>query len=218
MKRKEIKEKAQKMIDGKLWEIWKPLLLIMLISMTISFILDKTLIFTYSYNLLSIDDTSMAIDFSNTVTTFIMAPISIGYTFYILNFIRGKKLSINDIFSKMKYILPIWVVTFIVSALTGLGFMLLVIPGIVIAMMFAMVEYVMADGEYNISETLKQSRKLMDGYKWDLFVFNLSFFGWIILSIITIGILSIYTIPYITVSNALYYEELKKLKAAEAAK
>jgi uncharacterized membrane protein len=218
MKREEIKEKAQKMIDGKLWEIWKPLLLIMLISMTISFILDKTLIFTYSYDLLSIDGTSMAIDFSNTVTTFIMAPISIGYTFYILNFIRGKKLSINDIFSKMKYILPIWVVTFIVSALTGLGFMLLVIPGIVIAMMFAMVEYVMADGEHNISETLKQSRKLMDGYKWDLFVFNLSFFGWIILSIITIGILSIYTIPYITVSNALYYEELKKLKAAEATK
>jgi uncharacterized membrane protein len=79
--------------------------------------------------------------------------------------------------------------------------------------MFSMMEYIMADGEYNISATLKQSRKMMDGYKWDYFVFNLSFIGCIILSIMTIGILAIYTIPYMTVSKALYYEELKKLKA-----
>ncbi len=215
MKRKEIKEKAQKMIDGKLWEIWKPLLLIMLISMTISFMLDKVFILAYSYDFLSINGTSMAIDFSNTVTTFIMAPIGIGYTFYILNFVRGKKFSINDIFSKIKYILPIWAATFIASTLIGVGFIFLIVPGIVISMIFAMIEYIMADGEHNVAETLRQSKELMIGYKWDYFVFNLSFIGWIILSIITIGILSIYTIPYMTVSKALYYEELKKLKEAK---
>lgn len=218
MKRKEIKEKAQKMIDGKLWEIWRPLLLIMLISITISFMLDKVFILAYSYDFLSINGTSVAIDFSNTITTFIMAPISIGYTFYILNFIRGKKFSINDIFSKIKYILPIWAATFIASTLIGVGFIFLIIPGIVISMIFAMIEYIMADGEHNVTETLKQSKELMTGHKWDFFVFNLSFIGWIILSIITIGILSIYTIPYMTVSKALYYEELKKLKEAKTAK
>ena len=164
-------------------------------------------------DLLSVNGTELALDLSNTITTFIMAPISIGYTFYILNFIRGKKLSVKDIFSKMKYILPIWAATFIISIFTSIGFVFLSIPGIVISLMFSMMEYIMADGEYNISATLKQSRKMMDGYKWDYFVFNLSFIGCIILSIMTIGILAIYTIPYMTVSKALYYEELKKLKA-----
>lgn len=212
MKRKEIKEKAQKLIEGKLWIIWKPLLLIALMSAVISFLLDKTFIFAYSYDFLSIRGTEMAIDLGNTIATFIMAPISIGYTFYILNFVRGKKLSIDDIFSKIKHILPIWAVTFIASIFTGIGFMLLIIPGIIISMMLAMIEYIMADGEHNIIETLKKSEGMMKGYKWDYFVFNLSFIGWVILSIMTIGILSIYAIPYMTVSRALYYEELKKIK------
>lgn len=210
MNRTKIKETAKKMIDGKLWSIWKPVLLIALISGTLSFILDKAFLMTYSYEVLLIDGNSLAVNLSNTIATFIMAPISIGYTFYILNFVRGKKFSIDDIFSKMKYILPIWAVIFIVSILVSIGSVLLIIPGIIISLMFAMMEYVMADGEYNVTETLKKSKELMKGHKWDFFVFNLSFIGWILLGIITFGIAFIYITPYITVSKALYYEELKK--------
>jgi uncharacterized membrane protein len=64
-------------------------------------------------------------------------------------------------------------------------------------------------------EYLSKSRELMKGYKWDYFVFNLSFIGWILLSIITFGILFVYVIPYISIADTIYYDELKKIKDKE---
>jgi len=210
MNRAEIKEKAKKIIDGKLWVIWKPILLTALISAFLVFLLNKVFVVAYSYEVLSINGTSFAIDLSNTIITFIMTPISVGYVFYILKLVRGKEPSINDIFSKMKYFFPIWAVTFIASVLIGVGFMVLIFPGVIISMMLAMVEYIMADGETNVLKVLKKSKDMMNGYKWDLFVFGLSFLGWIFLGIITFGMAFIYITPYMNVSYALYYEELKK--------
>ena len=46
----------------------------------------------------------------------------------------------------------------------------------------------------------------------DYFVFELSFFGWILLGLVTFGIAYIWVVPYMEVDNVMYYEELKKLK------
>ena len=53
----------------------------------------------------------------------------------------------------------------------------------------------------------------MNGYKWDYFVFQLSFIGWILLGVITAGIAYIFICPYINVATVLYYEELKKVNS-----
>lgn len=39
----------------------------------------------------------------------------------------------------------------------------------------------------------------------------LSFFGWYLLCALTFGIALVYVAPYVSVSEALYYEELKKI-------
>ena len=61
-------------------------------------------------------------------------------------------------------------------------------------------------------EVIKESKRMMDGYKWDYFVFGLSFIGWILLVVITFGIAAIYVMPYMTVAQAMYYDELKAIK------
>ncbi|MDK7085602.1 DUF975 family protein, partial [Gardnerella leopoldii] len=59
-----------------------------------------------------------------------------------------------------------------------------------------------------------QSRQLMDGYKWELFVLILSFFGWWLLELITFGLAAIWVMPYRTMTFANFYLKLKDKQAA----
>nr|MCG0056803.1 DUF975 family protein [Escherichia coli] len=51
--------------------------------------------------------------------------------------------------------------------------------------------------------------RLMNGYKWTYFLLLLSFIGWGILSIITLGIGLLWLVPYVTTSLGVFYEKLK---------
>ena len=46
----------------------------------------------------------------------------------------------------------------------------------------------------------------------DLFVFELSFLGWMLLGILTFGILYLWLIPYMQVATANFYNALKENK------
>ena len=60
---------------------------------------------------------------------------------------------------------------------------------------------------------IRQSRKLMKGYKGKLFMLDLSFIGWNLLAKMTYGVLNIMVLPYTATAYILFYEELKKEKA-----
>lgn len=49
----------------------------------------------------------------------------------------------------------------------------------------------------------------MDGHKWRLFCLHLSFIGWSLLCILTLGIRMLWLAPYIQNSTAAFYEDLK---------
>ncbi len=196
-----IKMKAKELIVNNKWNIWKPYLIILAITAVLSWI---------ATGVFNIELQTREANFADGIISFITMPLSVGYIVYLLNFVRGKKYEINDIFSKMDKLIPIWVVNLIVAVLVALGFVCLIIPGIIIGLMFTMTTYLLADGEDNIGTILKKSSEMIKGYKWDYFVFSLSFLGWVLLSIVTLGIALIWVMPYISVSHVLYYEELKK--------
>ena len=60
---------------------------------------------------------------------------------------------------------------------------------------------------------IRQSRKLMKGYKGKLFMLNLSFIGWNLLARLTYGLLNFIVLPYTATAYILFYEELKKEEA-----
>lgn len=55
---------------------------------------------------------------------------------------------------------------------------------------------------------IRQSRKLMVGYKWQRFVLDLTFLGWFILSAISFGILGLYVIPYYRAAEIHFHKAL----------
>ena len=76
---------------------------------------------------------------------------------------------------------------------TVLWSLLLVIPGIVKSVAYSMTPYILMDQpEISATDALKKSMAMTDGYKWNIFLFDLSFIGWMLLSIITFGIVGIF--------------------------
>ena len=89
--------------------------------------------------------------------------------------------------------------------------MLFIIPGIYKAYEYRMIPYLLAENP-NLSwkEAFSISKEMMNGNKWKAFVLDLSFIGWNLLSILTLGILSIFYVnPYKFSTNVALYEQLK---------
>ena len=88
--------------------------------------------------------------------------------------------------------------------------LLLIFPGVIKAYSYRMVPFILRDNpEMSAKEVITASRKLMDGHKWNVFVFDLSYIGWFLLSIITLGLLNVFwTEPYRQNANAVIYRSL----------
>lgn len=93
----------------------------------------------------------------------------------------------------------------------GLWCLLLVIPGIIKAYEYRMVGFIQAEEpELGTMECLRRSKEMMKGQKWNTFVLDLSFLGWMILSGITLGIVGIFYVnPYMQATDAELYLTLK---------
>ena len=92
--------------------------------------------------------------------------------------------------------------------------LLFIIPGIVKAYEYRMIPYILAENpDMDRKAVFALSKKLMDGEKWHAFGLDLSFIGWHLLSIFTVGVLEVfYVAPYQASTNATLYEALKYLK------
>ena len=94
---------------------------------------------------------------------------------------------------------------------TFLWSLLFVIPGIIKAYEYRLIPYLLADDPtMTKQQAFAQSKELMRGNKWRAFVLDLSFLGWVILSIFTLGILYIFYVnPYSSMTDAALYEKLR---------
>ncbi|MBQ5486783.1 MAG: DUF975 family protein [Bacteroidales bacterium] len=88
--------------------------------------------------------------------------------------------------------------------------LLLVIPGIIKSLSYAMTMYIVKDHpELTVNEAIDLSKDMMYGHKYDLFYLYISFIGWYLLSILTLGIGTFWLMPYIQTAQASFYEDVK---------
>ncbi|BCZ46225.1 membrane protein [Clostridium gelidum] len=144
-------------------------------------------------------------------TTIITAVMSVGMCRFALNYAtNGGTPAIEDLFSGFKVILKALGVYFLVLIIIVIGFILLIVPGIILSFMFSQVFYILADdNSKSIIDCLKESAAMMKGYKFNYFVLSLSFLGWLILGIIPLFIGLLWVIPYMNVTMASFYLNIK---------
>lgn len=100
-----------------------------------------------------------------------------------------------------------------VLCLTLLWSLLLIVPGIIKAYSYSMAGYLLSlDPDMNTGEAIRQSKELMKGNKWKLFCLQFSFIGWILLSLVTLGLGFLVVRPYMQIAitaffDDIYYEE-----------
>ena len=146
------------------------------------------------------------------VTTIMLAgPMGVSACYFALRNRRGEG-QLEDLFYCFKSGYGnIVMVTFMRQLYIFLWSLLFVIPGIVKTYEYRMVPYLVAENpEIDYKEALDRSRAMMDGEKWNVFVLDLSFLGWWILTGFTAGLLTLFwTNPYVCSTNAELYEALK---------
>ena len=95
--------------------------------------------------------------------------------------------------------------------------LLFIIPGIVKAYEYRMIPYLLADDPTMTKEqAFAISKEMMTGNKWKAFVLDLSFLGWHILSLFTLGILEVFWVsPYEYATDAALYRKLLAIRGSE---
>jgi uncharacterized membrane protein len=88
--------------------------------------------------------------------------------------------------------------------------LLLIIPGAMKAYSYRLVPYLVKDRpELSPMEVLAESEALMRGNRWQAFVMDLSFLGWLLLGVVTLNLGNIFwTNPYMNATDAALYQQL----------
>ena len=189
--RQEIKTAAKANLGGSIFA--NPWLMGLLVCFLSSLILSTVASFTFGL-----------------AAIFLAGPLAYGLALAFLKNSRGGELDVRDLFEGFsKDFGGTMVLGLMQSILVFLWSLLFIIPGIIKSYAYSMAFYVKVDHpEMGWQECLKESERLMNGHKMDLFVQHLSFIGWIIVGSFVCGIGTLWVSPYISASDAVFYNSL----------
>lgn len=139
----------------------------------------------------------------------LMGPATLGYFFFLIGISQNNG-EYGDLFRGFKRFGDTFVYHLLTSIIIIIGFILLIVPGIIWALGYSMGYLIMKDNpDVSGMEAMRMSKSLMNGNKSEYFSFCLSFIGWFLLGIITLGFGFLYLTPYFTAAKIEFYEALK---------
>lgn len=164
--------------------------------------------------ILSGDKDSPAILHLIGLVLFILAlPLTWGFQTLFLGAVRGGEATAKDMFEgyNKELFSRVLTTTLLYYVYVFLWSLLLLIPGCIKSYSYAMTPYILKDNpEMKNNAAIEESMRMMDGHKLELFLLDLSFIGWAILSILTCCIGFLWLVPYMNMARVNFYEDLKK--------
>jgi uncharacterized membrane protein len=141
---------------------------------------------------------------------FLLPPLMLGLNIYFLRFYRYGEDQIENLFRGFDMIGKSLGVYWLSQLYIFLWSLLFIIPGIVASYSYSQAMLILYDNpEITVTEALRRSKAMMEGNKMTLFIQDLSFLGWFLLSIFPgfyIGFL--WSGPYYQVTRIAFYEDL----------
>ncbi len=209
--RVELKAKAKEFAFNNKWNIWKGILLCSIVSGAVS---------TVSEMLAG----AVGGEEGNIISALIILiggiavmPLEIGLVDYFVKLVRKKDVDLTESlfkYYKKEYLWNTLKIVIVANLIIFALSLLLIIPGIIWALKYAMISFLIVDKSAKDLEKdnlRKESESMMDGHKWEYVVLQLSFILWGLLVSVTCGIAAIWVVPYVTVTNVMWFDELKKL-------
>lgn len=143
---------------------------------------------------------------SSMIGMIISGPMTYGMIYVIKKNYENIRPEVEDLFKGFKFFTKLFVLNLLIGLYVGLWTLLFIIPGIIKAYSYSMAFYIFLDNpELSANECIDRSRKMMNGFKWHNFCLNFSYIGWILLSILTLGILFLWVGPKMQTANYEFY-------------
>lgn len=209
MKIKQIKLEARQALRGS----WGKGVLLSLIYFLISLVLTTLINILFNggiHNWLYQQSSSAGADLVNFIINLLFIPLTVGIIWFYLSLVRSESPQVSQVFriyTDAALSVKLIGTNVMIGIFTFLWSLLLLIPGIIKGLAYSQTMFLLKDNpEYGIFEAITESRRRMDGYKWKYFLLNLSFIGWGLLCILSIGIGFLWLVPYVYTSNAAFYQ------------
>ena len=141
----------------------------------------------------------------------VMDVVSAGFIIFLLNTVRGSGAVYANLLDGFGMFFRIILLEIVTIVLISLWSLLLVIPGIIAAYRYSMSLFILLDHpEYGIMDCIRESKRITSGYKWQLFILDLSFLVWVLLSFLPFlgWAIQLWFTPYYSLTRILYYERL----------
>ena len=143
----------------------------------------------------------------------LIGPISIGLCSYTLHLVRNtdQKNKIDPLLDGFRNSIGNNILVGLLATIfTALWSLLFVIPGIVKAIAYSQCYFIALEHpEYDANTCITESRKMMNGHKWEYFCLQFSFIGWMIVGSFCLGVGTLWVTAYMNAANAAFYEDLK---------
>ncbi|HBY17882.1 MAG TPA: hypothetical protein DEH00_01765 [Candidatus Marinimicrobia bacterium] len=136
-------------------------------------------------------------------------PFSLGAAIFSLSLARRQEASAGQLFQGFNHFGTAFLVNIVLMVIIGVGFILLVVPGVIFALSYSLTYFILVDHpELKPMEAIRKSRMMMNGYKMKLFYMWLRFLGLALLCVLTAGIGFLWLVPFVHVCMGRFYEDI----------
>lgn len=148
----------------------------------------------------------------NIIASFISVPLYVGMQIVAIKKIRGEAVEFKNFFDGFNFFLPLFVAELVVLLFVVLGLILLIIPGIYLAVSYVFVALLIVDKKLSVWEAMELSRKTVTKNWLDFFLLLIitaliNFAG-----LIALGVGLLVTLPVTICAIAVGYEKIFKHK------
>ncbi len=154
--------------------------------------------------------------FSGVLYLIIAGPFLFGTSVFSLAYARHQEPKFEQIFEGFRHFKNTLVTFLLMFLIVFLYTLLLIVPGIIAALSYSMTFYILADNpDMKPADALDKSKRMMKGYKWKYFGLQMIFLLGVIACLLTLGIGFLWFIPWVHVTEAHFYEDIKDNPAVE---
>ena len=134
--------------------------------------------------------TVLSFSFVSILVGLVALVLNAGYYCYCFGILRREEMPYESLFDAFPFAGKVILLSIVEGVFIFLWSMLFVIPGIIAAYRYSFAMLNQCENpELGVMEALDLSKRQTNGYKWQLFVLQLSFIGW---SLLVLGIFLIY--------------------------
>jgi hypothetical protein len=147
---------------------------------------------------------SLIIQLGNTA---VLNPLIAGVILVALGHLQGKAIDVKDAFNVYPMIVPVLLLSILQSLIVGIGFLLLILPGIYLSIALSLALPLLVEKGFGLGDALKTSLSLVN--KEFLSVFILSFLSALLIFVGFITLIGwVITLPYVVMIYVITYRQL----------